>query len=107
MTTPVPSFSTGSSSIKQAIRPPINSRMGSKFGRFRQETAEIPALVCLENLHRLIIGEMLDHSSAFNFEWIFFILANKKDNYISLYEFEFREDSIHIMELAPLEHLKN
>ena len=22
-----------------------------------------------------------DHSSAFNFEWIFFILADKKDNY--------------------------
>ena len=32
-----------------------------------------------------------DHSSAFNFEWIFFILADNKDNYKSLYEFEFRQ----------------
>ena len=87
MATPVPSFSTGSSLILQAIRPSINSWMGSKSGMIRQKTAEIAALVCLENLHRLIIGEMLDHSSAFNFEWIFFILANMKENYISLYEF--------------------
>ena len=29
-----------------------------------------------------------DHSSAFNFEWIFFILADKKDNYKSLDEFD-------------------
>ena len=46
MTTPVPSFSTGSSSILQAIRPPINYLIGSKFDRIRQETAEIAALVC-------------------------------------------------------------
>ena len=34
----------------------------------------------------------------------FFILADKKDNYISLNEFEFRPWPI--MELAALEHLK-
>ena len=31
-------------------------------------------------------------SSAFNFEWIFFILADKKDNYKSLGEFVFGQD---------------
>ena len=34
-----------------------------------------------------------DHSSAFSFEWIFFILAYK-DKYKSLDEFEFRHDPI-------------
>ena len=59
MTTPVPSFSIGPSSFLQAIRRPINSRMGLKFGRIREGTAELAALVRLENLHRLIIEEML------------------------------------------------
>ena len=40
------------------------------------------------------MGEMLwPLYSAFNFEWIF-ILAVKKDNYISLDEFEFPQDPI-------------
>ena len=40
------------------------------------------------------MGERCDHFCAFNFEWIFFILADKKDNYKSLNEFEFRQDPI-------------
>ena len=55
--------------------------------------SELP-LSIWKNPHRLIIGETCDHSSAFNFEWIFFILADKKDNYKSLNEFEFRQDPI-------------
>ena len=35
-----------------------------------------------------------DHSSAFNFEWIFFIFADNKNNYLSLDEFEFHQDPI-------------
>ena len=35
-------------------------------------------LSILKNPHRLIMGEMLDHSSAYNFGWIIFILADKK-----------------------------
>ena len=31
-----------------------------------------------------------EQSSALNYEWIFFILSDKKDNYESLDEFEFR-----------------
>ena len=47
-----------------------------------------------KNPHRLIMGETCDHPSAFNFEWIFFIIADKKDNYKSLDEFEFPQDPI-------------
>ena len=43
---------------------------------------------------------------AFNFELIFFILADKKDNYKSLNEFVFLQDPITYMELAALELLK-
>ena len=35
-----------------------------------------------------------EQSSAFNFQWIFFILADKKDNYKSLDEFKFHQDFI-------------
>ena len=35
-----------------------------------------------------------DHSSAFNFKLIFFILADNKNNYKSLDEFEFCQDPI-------------
>ena len=45
-----------------------------------------------KNPHKLIIGEVF--SSAFNFDLIFFILANNKDNYQSLNEFEFGRDPI-------------
>ena len=66
--------------------------MGSKFGQHGHLTVKLAALERLENLHRLIMGEICDHSSAFNFEWTFFILADKKDNYKSLHAFEFRQD---------------
>ena len=68
--------------------------MSLKFCRNRPRTYESVALEHLENPHRLIIGETCDHSSAFNFKWIFFILADKKDYYKSLDEFEFRQDPI-------------
>ena len=48
-----------------------------------------------------------DHSGAFIFELIFFILADKKDNYKSLNEFVFFKIPSPFMELAALEHLKN
>ena len=47
-----------------------------------------------KNPFRHTMGEILQHYSAFNFEWIFFILAYNKDNYQSLDEFEFRQDPI-------------
>ena len=50
-----------------------------------------------------------NHSGAFIFELIFFILADKKDNYKSLNELSlyFFKIPSPIMELAALEHLKN
>ena len=50
---------------------------------------------------------MCDHSSAFNFKWIFFILADKKDK--SLDEFEFCQDPItyYAVSSLPLSILKN
>ena len=59
VTTLVPSFLIGSFSFLQAIRTPIKSRMGSKFGRIRSEIYELPALERLKNPLRLIMGEML------------------------------------------------
>ena len=40
------------------------------------------------------MGEMLWPPLCLNFKWIFFILADKKDNYQSFDEFEFRQDLI-------------
>ena len=59
VTTLAPSFSIGSSSFLQATRKPIKSRMGSKFGRIRPGSYNLPAHERLENPHRLITGEML------------------------------------------------
>ena len=50
---------------------------------------------------------MLDHSSDFNLEWIFFIIADKRNKYKSLDEFEFRQDPITYYGVSSLEHLKN
>ena len=55
---------------------------------------ELAALERLKNPHRLIMEESWDHSSAFNFKWIFFILADKKNNYQSLDVFEFGQDFV-------------
>ena len=49
----------GSSSFLQATWTPINSLMGLKFGQIGRWTVELAALELLENLHRLIMGEML------------------------------------------------
>ena len=44
VTTLAPSFLIGSSSFLQATRTLIKSQMGSKFGRIRSGTYELPAL---------------------------------------------------------------
>ena len=59
VTTPVPSLLFGSSSFLQATWTPINSRMGLKFGQIGPWTVELAAIERLENLLRLIKGEML------------------------------------------------
>ena len=59
VTTLVPSFLIGSCSFLLTTRKPVKSRMGSTFGQIGPWTVELAALEHLENLHRLIMGEML------------------------------------------------
>ena len=59
MTTLAPLYLIGSSLSIQVTRTTIKSRMGSKFGKIGLGTYEIAALERLENLHRLIMGEIL------------------------------------------------
>ena len=59
MTTLAPSFLIGSSSYLQITRTFIVSRTSSKFGQIGLRTAELAAIECLENPHRLIMGEIL------------------------------------------------
>ena len=94
VTTLASSYLIGSSSFLQLTRTTIKSWMGLKFGRIRSGIYELAALELLENLHRLTMGDLLVHSSAFNFELIFFILADKKDNYKSLNGLVFLQDPI-------------
>ena len=82
VTTLAHSFLIGSSSFLQATRKSIISWMGSKFSRIRPGAFELPALEHLEKIPiDLQLKKYCNHSSAFNFEWIFFILAYNKDNY--------------------------
>ena len=50
VTTKAPAFLIGSSSLLQATRKLIISRTGSKFGRIRPGTYELPALERSEKL---------------------------------------------------------
>ena len=59
VTTLAPSFLIGPSLFLQATSKPIISQMGSNFSRIQPGTYESLALERLENLHTLIMGEML------------------------------------------------
>ena len=48
----------------------------------------------------------MGHSSAFSFDWIFFIFAGKQDSYKILDEFKFRPDSTPDCEVSCHECLK-
>ena len=56
VTTLAPLFLIESSSFLQSTRTSIRSRVGSKFGRIRLRTFELPAL---ERLKKIPMGEML------------------------------------------------
>ena len=47
-----------------------------------------------DSSHRIIMGKLCGHSSAFIFDRIFFILAGNKGNHNSCDEFEFQPDPI-------------
>ena len=95
MTTLTPSFLIESSSFLQVTRTTIKSLIFSKFGQIRPWTVELAALERLEKIPIDLYGETYcDHSRAFDFELIFFILADKKDHYKSLNEIVFLQDHI-------------
>ena len=91
MSTLAPSFLIGSSSYLQVTRTSIISWTSSKFGQIGPRTAELAALERLEKSPETYNGRNLEQSSAFIFNWIFFILAGIEDMHISLDEFEFRQ----------------
>ena len=80
-------FFRASSSFLQVTRITTISRMSSNFDQICPLTAELAALECLKNQYLYC-----DHSSAFNFDRIFFILAGNKNNHNISDEFEFRPD---------------
>ena len=65
----------------------IKAWMCLNFGRISPLTAEFAAL---ERLKKGLLA--FYHSSAFFFDWIFFILAGNKDKFIVSEEFEIRPD---------------
>ena len=93
MATLATSFLIGSSSFLGITRTTIISRMSSNFGQVRPQIAELAALERLEKSPYTYNGKKCcDHSSAFIFHWIFFILAGNKDNYNISNGFEFQPD---------------
>ena len=66
------SFLIGSSLFLQVTRTALNSWMGLKFSKIGPGSVELAGLNVWENSD-LKKKTRCDHSSAFNFEWIFFI----------------------------------
>ena len=85
MTTLVLSILNGSSAFLQIRRTTIKARMSLNFVKIPSPIIELAPLEYLK-----IDGYCCDHSSAFNFDWIFFILLGNKDNHKGLDEFEFQ-----------------
>ena len=88
-----PSYLIGFSSFWQATRTPIKSWTGLKFGRIQTGAVELPAPEHLEKSPKTYNGRNVN-ISAFNFEWIFCILADEKDKYKSFDELKFSQDPI-------------
>ena len=94
-------FSNGSFSVLQVTWTTIKAWMSLNFGPIPPLTTELAALE-----HLKIDVQSCDHSSAFIFDWIFFILAGNEDNHKSLDELKFAQLSLGTLELAALEHLE-
>ena len=110
VTTLAPSFLIGSSSFLQATSKSIISRMDSKFSRIRPGTYELPALERLEkfpktyngrNVVTTLVLSILNGSSSFLHSIRTTIKAWMSLNFVKI------PSHILILELAPLEHLKN
>ena len=108
VTTLAPSSLIGSSSFLQATRKPIISRMGSKFSRIRPGTYELPALEHLKKypwtyngryVVTTLVLSILDGYSSFLHTIRTTIKAWMSLNFVKI--------PSPVLELAPLEHLKN
>ena len=84
MNTLAPSFLIGSSSFLQVSRTCMKAWTSSNFNQIPPPTPELSALACLKNC--------CEHSSAYFFDWIFFISSGNEDNHQVWTEFEFWPD---------------
>ena len=108
VTTLAPSFLIGSSSFLQALRTPIKSRMGSKFGRIRSGTNELPALERLKKSTLTYNGRNAVISLALS-------ILNGSSSYLQIRRttikawtsLNFVKIPLPVMELAAIEHLEN
>ena len=66
----------------------MTARTSSNFGLIGPLTAELAALVCLKNPHRLIMGKRCLHFFTAVLDLILFILAGNDNIHKSLDEFE-------------------
>ena len=110
VTTLAPSVLIGSSSFLQATSKPIISRMGSKFSRIRPGAYELAALEHSEkslstyngrNIATTLVLSILNESYSFFHTIRTTIKAWMSLNFVKI------PSHIFILELAPLEHLKN
>ena len=108
VTSLAPSFLIGSSSFLQATSKSIISWMGLKFSRIGQGAYELPALECLKkslytyngkNVETTLVLSILNGSSSFWQTIRTTIKAWMSLNFIKI--------PSPILELPPLEHLKN
>ena len=72
----------------------IRTRSSSKFDKIRPPTAELAALECLKNPHRLIMGKQCCHFFSAIVDQILFIFAGKDEIHKSLDKFEIQQDQI-------------
>ena len=84
MNTLAPSFLIGSSSFLQVSRTCMKAWTSSNFNQIPPPTPELSALARLKNC--------CEHSSAYIFDWTFFIFSGNEDNHQVWTEFEFWPD---------------
>ena len=84
MNTLAPAFLIRSSSFLPVTRTYMKAWMSSNFNQIPPPTPELSALARLKNC--------CEHSSAYIFDWIFFIFSGNKDNQQVWTEFEFWPD---------------
>ena len=72
----------------------MRTQRSSKFGQIRPPTAELAALECLKNSHRLIMGEQCCHFFSAIVDQILFIFSGNDDIHKNLDKFEIQPDQV-------------